>query len=284
MVTQKYNLNMVPGGMPVRVPVSQWDKGSRDITFTLYAGATLFEIPSGAAVRIDGRKEDGTCFTYNTPGSGSTATVTLTEQMTACPGQTECQIVITSGEKVIGSANFILAVEKDPLPANADLSATELSVLRIGIEAAVSMAASATESAATATNKAKAAASSATKAANSATAAASSESNAAASETNAASSATAAATSAESAAESASKASKLANSVEVAETNAVTAANNASWYASEAKASAEAAAESAKQAEGLPTVTTDDAGKFLRVSSGGTWEAESVTAAEGVSF
>lgn len=256
MVTQKYNLNMVPGGMPVRVPVSQWDKGSRDITFTLYAGATLFEIPSGAAVRIDGRKEDGTCFTYNTPGSGSTATVTLTEQMTACPGQTECQIVITSGEKVVGSANFILAVEKDPLPANADLSATELSVLRVGIEAAVNMAASATESAATATNKAKAAA-----------------------------------TSAESAAESASKASELADSVETAETNAVTAANNASWSANKAEASAAAAAESAaaaaesaKQAEGLPTVTTDDAGKFLRVSSGGTWEAESVTAAEGVSF
>ena len=34
----------------------------------------------------------------------------------------------------------------------------------------------------------------------------------------------------------------------------------------------------------LPTVTSEDAGKFLRVSSAGTWVAESIPNAEGVSF
>ena len=35
---------------------------------------------------------------------------------------------------------------------------------------------------------------------------------------------------------------------------------------------------------GLPTVTSEDAGKFLRVSSSGKWAAESIANAEGVSF
>ena len=35
---------------------------------------------------------------------------------------------------------------------------------------------------------------------------------------------------------------------------------------------------------GLPEVTVNDAGKFLRVSSSGTWAAEVIPNAEGVSF
>lgn len=34
----------------------------------------------------------------------------------------------------------------------------------------------------------------------------------------------------------------------------------------------------------LPTVTSTDSGKFLRVSSTGEWVAETITSAEGVSF
>lgn len=34
----------------------------------------------------------------------------------------------------------------------------------------------------------------------------------------------------------------------------------------------------------LPTVTSEDAGKFLRVSSAGTWVAESIPNAEEASF
>ena len=36
--------------------------------------------------------------------------------------------------------------------------------------------------------------------------------------------------------------------------------------------------------KGLPEVAASDAGKFLRVSSAGTWGAETISSAEGVSF
>ena len=127
MTTQTYNLNLIPGGSPVRVPVSQYDAGSRDIIFSLYSGSAAFSLPAGATVTVDGTKPDRKGFSYVTAASGNTVTVTVTEQMTAVPGNAECQLTVMQSGKVLGSANFLLAVERAALPDEADLSESEIS-------------------------------------------------------------------------------------------------------------------------------------------------------------
>ena len=47
MITQPYNLNLIPGGVPVRVPVSQYDAGSRDITFSCTTAGRPLRCPQG---------------------------------------------------------------------------------------------------------------------------------------------------------------------------------------------------------------------------------------------
>ena len=126
MITQPYNLNLIPGGVPVRVPVSQYDAGSRDITFALYSGGMAFVVPAEAVVTCDGAKPDRKGFSYVCGYSGSTVTVTVTEQMTAAPGEADCQITIRKDGQVLGTANFLLVVERAALPDGADMSETDI--------------------------------------------------------------------------------------------------------------------------------------------------------------
>lgn len=64
-----------------------------------------------------------------------------------------------------------------------------------------------------------------------------------------------------------------------------TAVNEVKTTANNAQTTAENAQTTAQQALSmLPTVTSSDSGKFLRVSSAGKWVAEAIASAEGASF
>ena len=130
MINQKYKLDMVPGGsVPTIVHVSQYDAGSRDLTFELYSGGMPWAVPEGATVTIDGTKADHKAFSYVASSSGSAVTVTVTQQMTAARGLAECQLTVTQGSSVLGSANFALDVERAALPEDADMSQTDIASL-----------------------------------------------------------------------------------------------------------------------------------------------------------
>lgn len=120
---------MIPAGLPVRVPVSQYDDASRDIVFNLISGDVPFSVPSGADVTCDGTKPDGFSFIVPATFSGSAVTMTVTEQMAAVSGDSLCQITIRSGGAVIGSANFILAVEKGPIGDGSIVSDSDMSAI-----------------------------------------------------------------------------------------------------------------------------------------------------------
>lgn len=205
MIDQTYYLPMVPGGIPVRVPVSQYDAGAgRNIIFTLIGpNSQAFEVPDGADVTCDGTKKDKKAFSYVVTADGSTVTVPVEEQMTAAAGPVVCQITIYNDGAVLGTANFVLDVERAALADDADMSETDIASLQTWLAEAIAAR--------------DAAAASETAAAESVTEAAASATESAASATESANSATAAADSATSAAEAASTAASEAAEATAAE-------------------------------------------------------------------
>lgn len=138
MITQKYSINLIPKDVPVIVNASQYDKESRTIEFDIYDGNSLFDIPSGATVSVVGTKPDKTGFTYacNIGSGGYSAYFNIKQQMTVLAGKVPCELRIASGSELIGTANFILNVEKSALDDDTIISETDISLIEQGIEAA----------------------------------------------------------------------------------------------------------------------------------------------------
>ena len=123
-ITQEINLNLIPGAIPPRISVSQYDDASRSLVFRLYNGAVSFTPGSGTTVQIRGTKPDNKGFEYAASIAGSTVTATITDQMTAVAGDVRCEIVLKDSTKTIGTGNFVLEVERAALGEDTDISET----------------------------------------------------------------------------------------------------------------------------------------------------------------
>lgn len=251
-VTETFDLDMVPGGVPLIVNVSQNDLGWKALKFVLLNRYQFMAIPNGTVALINGKKADGKGFSYPmiVNASDHSVQIDVQDQMTAVAGVTLCEVSLQNGSSVLGSANFIMRVEENPLN-NAVISDSDLNA----VTEAVSKIGEALSAADTATRKASEAASSAGRSANSAQSAGNSASQAAFSAQSAGNSATASknsadasAKSAKSASDSASNASESASEAKTSETNANTSASNASKSETAAKTSADNAAKSAQSA------------------------------------
>lgn len=97
----------------VRVPVSQYDT-MWTFVFTVVNGSVEWEIPEDAAASLNGVKPDGNVFAFAGTVEDNRVVVDTDVQMTACAGDTICELSITHDDKVIGTANFVLVVEKAP--------------------------------------------------------------------------------------------------------------------------------------------------------------------------
>ena len=138
MITQAINLNLIPGGVLPRFNVSQYDKGSRTLQFTIYNGLLEFEIPSGSTVYIQGTKRDKTGFQYQCEYQGNIVTADITQQMTMFPGDVTTELVITDPQlNILGTCNFIIAVEQAALSDDTLISETELPLIEQAMEAAL---------------------------------------------------------------------------------------------------------------------------------------------------
>lgn len=106
MITNTYNLNMIPDRVLPLVMVSQYDS-SRTIVFNLFDGESEYQ-PTSAKVLIGTNQYDGTVsgnqVTFNVPSS-------LTQEAQYLFGE----IVATDSNGKMGSLNFKFKVDSTPL-------------------------------------------------------------------------------------------------------------------------------------------------------------------------
>lgn len=157
MITQNYTIDLIPSGEPVVVHVSQYDTLGRTLAFELYNGGVAWDIPAGATASIAGTKPDGTGFTYAMTVSGNTCSIDIPQQMALVAGDVPAEIRITSGSGIIGSANFIIRVERAALDEETAISETDIPVFEQLVQQAQSAATAAGQSATNAGNAATAA-------------------------------------------------------------------------------------------------------------------------------
>lgn len=183
-MSQNVNVNLVPGNYPKEFHVSQYDVG-RQLVANIVDSTGAYSIPSGATVTLVGTKPSGFGFTLNgSVGSGGVVTFSTTATVTAEYGRIPCELRITSGSTILGTANCMLIVEESPHPEGTTDGDGEqiISEITLLLQRITEQADRADQAVTDATAQANRATAQATAAAGSASAAASSETNAAASE------------------------------------------------------------------------------------------------------
>ena len=115
MSFERIRLNVIPDGdMPV-FHVSQFDVG-RPIIIDLYNGDDAYTPAAGVTFELHCRKVDDNIVTLDTyEVDGNTITFASTEQLCACSGDNLCEVAIMLDDLLMGTLNFILHVERDPL-------------------------------------------------------------------------------------------------------------------------------------------------------------------------
>lgn len=128
MITQTYNIDLIPSGVPTIVHVSQYDSASRTIAMSIYDGGVAYDL-TDKIVTVRGTKQDNTGFEYPCTVDGNVASFVLNAQMTIFSGDVPCEIRIAENGFVIGSHNFVLRVERTPLDSSIVISDTELPLI-----------------------------------------------------------------------------------------------------------------------------------------------------------
>ena len=128
MVEQTYRVDMIPNGVPLVVHVSQYDTEARTLIFELYKGDVAYEVPAGAVASIAGTKPDKTAFIYPMAIDGNVVSIDLKQQMAIVAGDVLAEIQITDSAGKIGSANFVIRVERGPIDENSVISETDIPI------------------------------------------------------------------------------------------------------------------------------------------------------------
>jgi hypothetical protein len=128
MITQTYNIDLIPSGVPTIVHVSQYDSASRTIAMSIYDGGVAYDL-TDKTVTVRGTKQDNTGFEYPCTVDGNVASFVLNAQMTIFSGDVPCEIRIAENGFVIGTHNFVLRVERTPLDSSIVISDTELPLI-----------------------------------------------------------------------------------------------------------------------------------------------------------
>lgn len=147
MHTQTCYIDLTPGAVNQVVHVSQYDTGAHTLEFILVENGGTLTPDSGSVILLSGVKPDLTSFSYRGTISGFIIKFPCTQQMTNVAGDVTCELSITTSQGVVGTANFVMNVEKSPLE-KVIASHSEIVSLAPLVSAAQNAAADAQEAAA----------------------------------------------------------------------------------------------------------------------------------------
>ena len=115
-MNQNINVDLIPKfAVYGNLYFSQYDVG-REAIINLVNESTEYEIPSGATVTLVATKPSGLGFTQNCTFEGNQITVVCTAEMTDEAGHFPCELRISNGSLLLGTANFTFNVERSPHP------------------------------------------------------------------------------------------------------------------------------------------------------------------------
>ena len=112
-MAETLKVSLIPGAQSGAVHVSQYDT-NRELEFDLVDESGYYTIPSGASVKLMGTKPSGYGFTVLTTHSGHKVKIVTPAAMTSEAGNIPVELRVTVGQQVLGTANFVLAVEESP--------------------------------------------------------------------------------------------------------------------------------------------------------------------------
>ena len=131
---ENVKLDLIPGRVMPICHASQYDVG-RVIRFNLVENDVPYVLDGTETVTFGERKIDGNVVTAACVVTATKSYVDLetTEQMCACYGQNLCELKIEKGDVLIGTLNFVLDVERDPLDGGIQ-SESEIYNLQVQID------------------------------------------------------------------------------------------------------------------------------------------------------
>ena len=154
MITQEFDINLIPNSAPVVVHLNKYDYGTGRFVISLYEEGVPYS-PSNATAKIEGEKPDGNVFSYNVSLSGNVVTADVTEQMTAVEGRTYAQVIITESTGRTGSFAFWMEIQKSAIDEKSPVSETEIPAIIDGLSGEVEKARAAADSAVEAASEAE---------------------------------------------------------------------------------------------------------------------------------
>lgn len=140
MSNEQINVDLIPGRMSPTCHCSQYDIG-RTIRINLTQGGVTYTLDGTETISVEVRKPDGNFVTASCTATSGNAYVDVvtTEQMTAVAGMNLCNLKIEKGGNTIGTLNFIMAVEADPIDG-ASASESVIENLQAMVNADVALA------------------------------------------------------------------------------------------------------------------------------------------------
>lgn len=135
MYSTTYNVNIVPGNVPLNIHVSQYDAGTRQFEFIPYSVPGEINTAAIATVSLEATKPDGYGVVNTCTWDGSKAVYTVQQQLCAVVGNVWSKLVFRgSDSEVLGSAAIVWSVDPAGLKDSAIISDSDIAQMEEWIE------------------------------------------------------------------------------------------------------------------------------------------------------